>query len=364
MKTLQKTYTGKYAPNHLEFDYWIDLTADAKGSVIKTYNGTGWVEISGDSGEQIDAYTKAEVDSKFDSTALAITSVQDAIALENTPHFTAYYNVTDISTGTTLFTSAAGNWEGKVRVFVDGTEINHMDYYDSTNKVFTYKFGSTGEHTVKVYTLEKIIVPAIWANNKQLIKMDLSKADPKLFDTWQTTFSNSGLTEIKFPKGFYFGMSSYTFTGTTLKELNLSNFDASRLSNSTAFTFLDGCGVERIVMNGMTFTSQLPQFPGSMSKLREVIIQDCDMSADSFHMFQSASQLTSLEKIDLSGSKIKLVNSSFGQLFSSVTQLILDNVDFSTFVSTGGPLVFGNYSGTLDFSKCKFDYTNSFFTSN
>ena len=67
MKTLQKTYTGKYAPNHLEFDYWIDLTADAKGSVIKTYNGTGWVEISGGSGEQIDAYTKAEIDSKFDS---------------------------------------------------------------------------------------------------------------------------------------------------------------------------------------------------------------------------------------------------------------------------------------------------------
>lgn len=49
MKTLQKTYTGKYAPNHLEFDYWIDLTADAKGSVIKTYNGMGWTEISGNS---------------------------------------------------------------------------------------------------------------------------------------------------------------------------------------------------------------------------------------------------------------------------------------------------------------------------
>lgn len=50
MKTLQKTYTGKYAPNHLEFDYWIDLTADAKGSVIKTYSGMGWTEISGNSG--------------------------------------------------------------------------------------------------------------------------------------------------------------------------------------------------------------------------------------------------------------------------------------------------------------------------
>jgi len=50
MKTLQKTYTGKYASNHLEFDYWIDLTADAKGSVIKTYSGMGWTEISGSSG--------------------------------------------------------------------------------------------------------------------------------------------------------------------------------------------------------------------------------------------------------------------------------------------------------------------------
>lgn len=80
MKTLQKTYTGKYAPNHLEFDYWIDLTADAKGSVIKTYNGTGWVEISGDSGEQIDAYTKAEVDSKFGETNATVTSIQDTVS--------------------------------------------------------------------------------------------------------------------------------------------------------------------------------------------------------------------------------------------------------------------------------------------
>lgn len=70
MKTLQKTYTGKYAPNHLEFDYWIDLTADAKGSVIKTYNGMGWTEISGDSGEPIDAYTKAEIDSKLSTAGI------------------------------------------------------------------------------------------------------------------------------------------------------------------------------------------------------------------------------------------------------------------------------------------------------
>ena len=85
MKTLQKTYTGKYAPNHLEFDYWIDLTADAKGSVIKTYNGTGWVEINGNSGEQIDAYTKAEIDSKFDSMTgcMAATTTASLVTDKN-----------------------------------------------------------------------------------------------------------------------------------------------------------------------------------------------------------------------------------------------------------------------------------------
>lgn len=46
MKTLQKTYTGKFAPNPLEFDYWIDLSANSKGSVIKTFNGIGWTEIN------------------------------------------------------------------------------------------------------------------------------------------------------------------------------------------------------------------------------------------------------------------------------------------------------------------------------
>lgn len=360
MKTLQKTYTGKYAPNHLEFDYWIDLTANNKGSVIKTYNGTGWVEISGNSGEAVDAYTKAEVDAKFDSTALAITSVQNMVVLENTPYFTAYYNVTDTSASTALFTNVAGNWDGKVRTFVDGVEINHMDYYDSTNKVFTYQFNSTGEHAVKVYTLEKIIVPAAWNGNKALTRIDLSKADPDLLSSWQQTFFNSGLTEIKFPDGFYFDSFNMPFNGTTIKEFDISKFDATRLNH---IGFLQYVNCERFVMREMTIPGSI-QLPSTMSTLREVIIQDCDMSAKYFEMFQYASQMTSLQKIDLSGSKIKLDNYALGYLPSSVTQLVLDGVDFSNSEFAALPLAFGNYSGALDFSKCTFNYTDPFFTSN
>lgn len=363
MKTLQKTYTGKYAPNHLEFDYWIDLTADTKGSVIKTYNGTGWVEISGDSEGQIDAYTKAEVDSKFGETNTTVASIQDTIDLQNMSYFTVYYNVTDTSTPTTLFGGTVNSFFPVTRVFIDGTEVDLQSLYDTTNKMCAYTFSKTGTHVVKVYIKDdkSITLATVWAGNKSITKIDFTGFNPKQCGVWASTFTSSSLSEITFPNGFYFnGSVQVPFSSTQIKQFDLSNFDPQQLNS---VDFLSGSNVQSLVMRGIT-TQRSFSIPGDMSTLREVIIQDCDMSAHSFSMFQSASQLTSLEKIDLSGSKIKLTNSSFGSLPSSVTQLILNDVDFSTFATTGGPLVFGNYSGTLDFSKCKFNYTDSFFTGN
>lgn len=50
MKVLGRSYTGKYAPNHIEFDYWVDLTSDPHGSVVKTYNSSKrkWVILADD----------------------------------------------------------------------------------------------------------------------------------------------------------------------------------------------------------------------------------------------------------------------------------------------------------------------------
>lgn len=55
---------SQYAPNHLEVTYWIDLTEDPTGGVIKTYDGKKWNQIKGEA-QSIDAYTKSETDGKY-----------------------------------------------------------------------------------------------------------------------------------------------------------------------------------------------------------------------------------------------------------------------------------------------------------
>lgn len=37
---------SRFAPNPQEVAYWIDLTADPNGGVIKTYNGSDWYPIN------------------------------------------------------------------------------------------------------------------------------------------------------------------------------------------------------------------------------------------------------------------------------------------------------------------------------
>lgn len=53
-----------YAPNPLETTYWVDLTEDPTGGVIKTYDGKKWNQIKGEA-KSVDAYTKSQADSKF-----------------------------------------------------------------------------------------------------------------------------------------------------------------------------------------------------------------------------------------------------------------------------------------------------------
>lgn len=53
-----------YAPNPLETTYWVDLTEDPTGGVIKTYDGKKWNQIKGEA-QSVDAYTKSEADDKF-----------------------------------------------------------------------------------------------------------------------------------------------------------------------------------------------------------------------------------------------------------------------------------------------------------
>ena len=55
---------SKNAPNPKEVIYWVDLTADPTGGVIKTFDGKKWNKIKGEA-QSVDAYTKSESDNKF-----------------------------------------------------------------------------------------------------------------------------------------------------------------------------------------------------------------------------------------------------------------------------------------------------------
>lgn len=44
MKNLRK-YAGETAPNPKEFGYWVDLSSDPHGKIIKTYTGESWEVI-------------------------------------------------------------------------------------------------------------------------------------------------------------------------------------------------------------------------------------------------------------------------------------------------------------------------------
>lgn len=55
---------SKYAPNPLEVTYWIDLSADANGNIIKSYNGKNWLPLNNQGGGQDLAELKQLIDNE------------------------------------------------------------------------------------------------------------------------------------------------------------------------------------------------------------------------------------------------------------------------------------------------------------
>ena len=112
---------SQYAPNHLEVTYWIDLTEDPTGGVIKTYDGKKWNQIKGEA-QSVDAYTKSEADNKFatksevngkanKSTTLAGYGITDAYTKSETDgkyatitNLNAKANSADVYTRTQVYT--------------------------------------------------------------------------------------------------------------------------------------------------------------------------------------------------------------------------------------------------------------------
>ena len=123
-----------YAPNPLETTYWVDLTEDPTGGVIKTYDGKKWNQIKGEA-KSADAYTKYEADDKFatksevngkanKSTTLAGYGITDAYTRTEADgkyatitNLNAKANSADVYTRTQVYTKE--ECEAKINEMID-----------------------------------------------------------------------------------------------------------------------------------------------------------------------------------------------------------------------------------------------------
>lgn len=67
-------------PNPLEVDYWVDLSKNPYGSIIKYYNGEDWVQLNGSGGSasDFDFYTKTQINQMLSKKA-DVTSVESKV---------------------------------------------------------------------------------------------------------------------------------------------------------------------------------------------------------------------------------------------------------------------------------------------
>ena len=60
-----------YAPNPMEVTYWIDLSTDANGNVIKSYTGNDWLPVN--------YFTNTDVANKVTSTDVTQIKIVDEV---------------------------------------------------------------------------------------------------------------------------------------------------------------------------------------------------------------------------------------------------------------------------------------------
>lgn len=112
---------SRTAPNPKEVVYWVDLTADSTGGVIKTFDGKKWNNIIGED-LSIDAYTVAEADSKFATKSEVNGKANKSTTL-------AGYGITDAYTKSEA--------DGKYATITNlNTKANSADVYAKT-QVYT-----------------------------------------------------------------------------------------------------------------------------------------------------------------------------------------------------------------------------------
>lgn len=131
----------KVAPNPYEVTYWIDLTADSNGSIIKTWNGEQWIPINSRDAEQDEKLNQLQsqistISSQKanKSTTLSGYGITDAYTKTQVNDLLDdKVNLTDIYTKTQLYTRT--ETDNKIQSAVSGLVDQAPETLDTLNEL-------------------------------------------------------------------------------------------------------------------------------------------------------------------------------------------------------------------------------------
>lgn len=117
-----------YAPNPMEVTYWIDLSEDANGNVIKTYDGKKWIPLNNQGGDQDLAELRQAIDNEVNRAKQAEQKLtNDLNNKANKSTTLAGYGITDAYTKSQTDTAISNATNNKVT----STSVNSIQIVDA-----------------------------------------------------------------------------------------------------------------------------------------------------------------------------------------------------------------------------------------
>lgn len=314
-------YTSEGNPT-IQKEYSITLTGDMEGiSFDNKSNPDGSIQIIAVPYHSNDAEVnpvtfsgnarlEQNTDPKNGARIITISDIRSDISVmfnSYTLWMTARYEITDVSSSTNLYYNTTGRINTPVRMQVDGTEIE--------SPTPTYRFSSTGEHTVRYAFKDKTEIGHSFFYNINTVTY--ARIPEGVSTIAYNVFSGSrGLTSIYLPE--------------SLQNIQYDCFrDASSLKSITIPESAINLGTG--LFRGCTSLTDI-QLPSGLSKLPDTIFRECS-SLKSIKLHEgiktigsSAFIYSGLQSIDLPSS-LKYIDSDAICQCYSLTSIICRAAD-------------------------------------
>lgn len=88
---------SKVAPNPKEAKYWVDLTADKYGKIIKVFNGIKWVPISASGVEGISDYSDLDNKPSINGVTLMGNVALSTLGIQSTSDMDRYVEDSEVA---------------------------------------------------------------------------------------------------------------------------------------------------------------------------------------------------------------------------------------------------------------------------